>query len=301
MLRSCTASDGAACDCAAAFASWAACTAWVVWAAGAVVPQPPASRPVARTAAAQLVVRRAAGGVGNEVSVVECRAEDSSWARAARPSSHRRRRTHARYGPVMHTVGLTGGIGSGKSEVSRLLRSYGATVVDADLIAREVVAAGSPGLAAVVEAFGPDVLQADGSLDRPALGRRVFSDGAALARLNEITHPRIARRTAERFRAAVESGARVVVHDVALLVENGLASNYDAVVVVAASPQTQLDRLVRLRGMAEDDARARIAAQRPLEDKLAVATHVIRNDGPLEELEPQVQAVWASLLAAAEA
>ena len=201
----------------------------------------------------------------------------------------------------MHTVGLTGGIGSGKSAVSRLLRSYGAAVVDADLVAREVVDVGSPGLAAVVEAFGPEVLQEDGSLDRPALGRRVFSDGAALARLNEITHPLIAARTGELFRAAVASGARVVVHDVALLVENGLTGNYDAIVVVAASPQTQLDRLVRLRGMSEDDARARIAAQLPLEDKLAVATHVIRNDGPLEELEPQVEAVWASLVEAAQA
>ena len=201
----------------------------------------------------------------------------------------------------MHTVGLTGGIGSGKSEVSRLLRSYGAAVVDADLIAREVVEVGSPGLAAVVEAFGPEVVQEDGSLDRPALGRRVFTDGAALARLNEITHPRIAERTQQLFTAAVESGARVVVHDVALLVENGLTRNYDAVVVVAASPQTQLDRLVRQRGMSEDDARARIAAQLPLEDKLAVATHVIRNDGPLEQLEPQVAVVWALLLKAAGA
>ena len=201
----------------------------------------------------------------------------------------------------MHTVGLTGGIGSGKSAVSRLLRSYGAAVVDADLVAREVVDVGSPGLAAVVEAFGPEVLQEDGSLDRPALGRRVFSDGAALARLNEITHPLIAARTGELFRQAVASGARVVVHDVALLVENGLTGNYDAIVVVAASPQTQLDRLVRLRGMSEDDARARIAAQLPLEDKLAVATHVIRNDGPLEELEPQVEAVWVSLVEAAQA
>ena len=201
----------------------------------------------------------------------------------------------------MHTVGLTGGIGSGKSAVSRLLRSYGAAVVDADLVAREVVDVGTPGLAAVVDAFGSDVLREDGSLDRPALGRRVFSDPAALARLNAITHPLIGKRTGELFRAAVEHGAPVVVHDVALLVENGLTGNYDAVVVVAASPQTQLDRLVRLRGMSEEDARARIAAQLPLEDKLAVATHVIRNDGPLEELEPQVEAVWVSLVEAAQA
>jgi dephospho-CoA kinase len=199
----------------------------------------------------------------------------------------------------MRTVGLTGGIGSGKSAVSRLLREHGAVVVDADLVAREVVDVGSPGLAAVVDAFGPEVLQDDGSLDRAALGRRVFSDRDALARLNAITHPRIAERTLELFRQAGESGTEVLVHDVALLVENGLTEGYDAIVVVAASPATQLDRLVRLRGMSEDEARARIASQLPLEDKLAVATHVIRNDGPLEELAPQVDAVWASLLEAA--
>lgn len=195
----------------------------------------------------------------------------------------------------MLTVGLTGGIGSGKSAVSRLLREHGAVVVDADLIAREVVDVGSPGLAAVVDAFGSEVLQPDGSLDRAALGRRVFSDPAALARLNAITHPLIAQRTSELFREAVEAGAEILVHDVALLVENGLSRGYDAIVVVAADPATQLDRLVRLRGMSQDEARARIAAQLPLEDKLAVATHVIRNDGPLEELAPQVERVWASL------
>ena len=201
----------------------------------------------------------------------------------------------------MHTVGLTGGIGSGKSAVSRLLRTYGAVVVDADLVAREVVDVGTPGLAAVVEAFGPEVLQEDGSLHRAALGRLVFSDPEALARLNAITHPLIAERTGALFRQAAESGAQVLVHDVALLVENGLTGSYDAVVVVAADPATQLDRLVRLRGMAEDEARARIASQLPLEDQLAVATHVIRNDGPLEELAPQVERVWASLVEAARA
>jgi dephospho-CoA kinase len=144
------------------------------------------------------------------------------------------------------------------------------------------------------------VLQEDGRLDRAALGRRVFTDPEALRRLNAITHPLIAERTTELFRQAVETGAEVLVHDVALLVENGLTSAYDDVVVVAAAPATQLDRLVRLRGMSEEDARARIAAQLPLEDKLAVATHVIRNDGPLEELAPQVERVWQSLVASAD-
>ena len=195
----------------------------------------------------------------------------------------------------MYTVGLTGGIGSGKSEVSRLLASHGAVVIDADLIAREVVGVGTTGLAAIVEEFGREVLQADGSLDRAALGRLVFSDSAALGRLNALVHPLIAERTRELFHRAAADGADVVVHDVALLVENGLVENYDAVVVVAAEAQTQLDRLVRLRGMSEDEARGRIAAQAPLEAKLAVATHVVRNDGPLEELAPQVEQLWSSL------
>ncbi len=201
----------------------------------------------------------------------------------------------------MLTVGLTGGIGSGKSAVSRLLRTYGAVVVDADLVARDVVAVGTPGLAAVVDAFGREVLQPDGSLDRAALGRQVFSDPEALARLNAITHPLIAERTRELFRQAADIGPQVLVHDVALLVENGLHRNYDAIVVVTTDPATQLDRLVRSRGMSEDEARARIAAQLPLEDKLAVATHVIRNDGPLEDLAPQVERVWLSLQEAARA
>ena len=199
----------------------------------------------------------------------------------------------------MLRVGLTGGIGSGKSAVSALLAAHGAAVVDADLLAREVVAPGSPGLAEVVAAFGSDLLLPDGGLDRPALGRRVFGDPPALQRLNGILHPRIGALTVERYAEAEAAGARVLVHDVALLVENGLAPAYDVVVVVAAEPQTQLDRLVRLRGMTEQDARARLAAQAPLADKLAVATHVVHNDGPLAELAPQVDALWADLLARA--
>ncbi len=156
-----------------------------------------------------------------------------------------------RYRRRVLRVGLTGGIGSGKSVVSAMLAERGATVIDADLLAREVVAPGTPGLAEVVATFGEQVLQADGSLDRPALGRRVFPDPAALARLNAVLHPRIAALTAERAAAAVSAGARVLVHDVALLVENRMAAAYDCVVVVAAAPQTQLERLVRLRGMDE--------------------------------------------------
>lgn len=198
----------------------------------------------------------------------------------------------------MHLVGLTGGIGSGKSAVSALLASRGAVVLDADVMAREVVEPGTPGLAEVVDAFGDDVLGEDGSLDRAWLGRRVFGDPSELARLNAIVHPRVAERFAEDLSLAEASGARVVVHDMPLLVENGLADRYDAVVVVVASPETQLDRLVRLRGMSEADARARIAAQARVEDRLAVATHVIHNDGSIEELEPQVDQLWKALVEA---
>ena len=199
----------------------------------------------------------------------------------------------------MLKVGLTGGIGAGKSEVSRLLASYGAVVVDADLIAREVVAPGTPGLAAVVAEFGPEVLLPDGALDRPRLGGIVFADPARLAALNAIVHPLVGRRSAE-LEAAAGPGD-VVLHDVPLLAENGLAGRYDLVVVVDAADATRLDRLVRLRGMAEGEARARMAAQSSREDRLAVADLVIDNDGPLERLEPQVRALWGRLLAKAGA
>ncbi|WP_369215209.1 dephospho-CoA kinase, partial [Streptomyces flavofungini] len=169
----------------------------------------------------------------------------------------------------MLKVGLTGGIGAGKSEVSRLLVASGAVLIDADKIAREVVAPGTPGLAAVVEAFGEEVLAPDGSLDRPRLGSIVFADADRLAVLNSIVHPLVGARSAELERSAAEDA--VVVHDVPLLTENGLAPLYDLVVVVDASPATQLDRLVRLRGMSEEDARARMAAQATREKRLEIA------------------------------
>ncbi|WP_329036335.1 dephospho-CoA kinase [Streptomyces sp. NBC_00178] len=193
----------------------------------------------------------------------------------------------------MLKVGLTGGIGAGKSEVSRLLAHLGAVVIDADRIAREVVEPGTPGLTAVVEAFGPDILRPDGSLDRPALGSIVFSDPERLATLNGIVHPLVGARSAELERAAADGA--VVVHDVPLLTENGLAPLYDLVVVVDASPETQLHRLVTLRSMTESDARARMTAQATREQRLAVADLVVDNDGPLDGLEPQVRALWAQL------
>jgi len=197
----------------------------------------------------------------------------------------------------MLKVGLTGGIGAGKSEVSRLLAGYGAVVVDADRIAREVVAPGTPGLEAVVAAFGESVLGPDGALDRPKLGSIVFADPEKLRILNGIVHPLVGARSAE-LEGAAGAGA-IVGDDVPLLAENGLAPLYDLVVVVDAAPETQLARLTGLRGMAEEEARARMAAQATREQRLAVATLVIDNDGPLEALEPQVRKVWEELTARA--
>ncbi|WP_406345080.1 dephospho-CoA kinase [Streptomyces sp. NBC_00648] len=199
----------------------------------------------------------------------------------------------------MLKVGLTGGIGAGKSEVSRMFVSYGAVLIDADKIAREVVEPGTEGLAAVVEAFGAGILAADGTLDRPALGAIVFADPAKLAVLNGIVHPLVGARSAELEAAAGPDS--VVIHDVPLLTENGLAPLYDLVVVVDAAPATQLDRLTRLRGMAKPEAEARMAAQATREQRLAVADLVIDNDGPLEALEPQVRKVWGELLERAAA
>ena len=195
----------------------------------------------------------------------------------------------------MIRVGLTGGIGSGKSAVSARLAHHGARIVDADLLAREVVAPGTLGLAAVVEAFGPGVLTAQGALDRPALGRLVFGDDAARARLNAIVHPRVAEATLRAFAEAERDGVEVVVHDVPLLVEVGLDHGYDEVVVVLAPEAVRLDRLVRLRGLDEDEARARIAAQATDEQRRAAATVLLVNDGTLEDLHDQVDALWERL------
>ncbi|MFC9426784.1 dephospho-CoA kinase [Streptomyces sp. NPDC056987] len=193
----------------------------------------------------------------------------------------------------MLRLGLTGGIGSGKSEVSRLLTGYGAVLIDSDRIARDVVEPGTPGLAAVVAEFGPGVLTPDGALDRPGLGRIVFGDPERLRALNAIVHPLVRARSAELEAAAGPDA--VVVHDVPLLVENGMTGLYDLVVIVDATPETQLDRLVRLRGMTEREARERMAAQATRAQRRAVADVVIDNDGPLELLEPQVREVWRTV------
>jgi dephospho-CoA kinase len=193
----------------------------------------------------------------------------------------------------MLRIGLTGGIGAGKSEVSRRLAAQGAVVIDADLIAREVVAPGTDGLAEVVAAFGPGVLAADGSLDREKLGELVFSDPDQLARLNAIVHPRVGARMRE-LEDSAGPGA-IVVNDVPLIAENNLASNFDLVVVVDVPPRIQLDRLVRLRGMTRPQARARMAAQASREERLAIAGMVVDNSGSLAELDRQVGDLWAEL------
>jgi len=195
-------------------------------------------------------------------------------------------------------IGLTGGIGSGKSTVSELLAARGAVIVDADRIAREVVEPGTPGLAAVVEAFGEQVLAADGSLDRPALAAVVFSDPAARARLDGIVHPLVRRRSAELVAAAPADA--VVVNDVPLLVETGQAASFDVVLVVEAEPEIRVARLVR-RGLTEDDARARIASQASDEQRRTVADVVLDNSGTPEELAEQVDRFWAERVARATA
>lgn len=198
---------------------------------------------------------------------------------------------------IMLKVGLTGGIGSGKSEVSRRLAARGAVVIDADRIAREVVEPGTEGLARIVALFGAGVLHEDGSLNREGLGSIVFADSEKLASLNGIVHPLVGARVAELQSRAPEDA--IVVYDVPLLVENNLAPMYDVVIVVDAADELRLDRLVRLRGMAEPDARARLAAQASREERLKAADVVVPNEGSLEELEARVAEVWAGLSARA--
>ncbi|MEU6412440.1 dephospho-CoA kinase [Microbispora sp. NPDC046933] len=195
----------------------------------------------------------------------------------------------------MLKVGLTGGIGSGKSEVSRRLAARGAVVVDADKIAREVVEPGTPGLAEIVGAFGEDVLRPDGTLDRERLGAIVFADAEKLKVLNGIVHPKVGERSEQLQREAPDDA--VVVYDVPLLAENNLAALYDVVIVVDTPDEVRLERLLRFRGMPEADARARIAAQASREDRLRIADIVIGNEGSLDELDAQVDKVWQDLAA----
>lgn len=193
----------------------------------------------------------------------------------------------------MLRVGLTGGIGAGKSEVSRRLAAQGAVIIDADLIAREVVAPGTDGFTAVAEVFGPNVVGSDGALDRSRLGDVVFADKEKLTALNAIVHPRVGARMRELEDAA--GPGSVVVHDVPLIAENRLADAYDLVVVVDVPPRIQLDRLVRHRGMSREQAQARMAAQASREQRLSIADIVVDNSGSLAELDRQVGELWSEL------
>ena len=196
----------------------------------------------------------------------------------------------------MLRVGLTGGIGSGKSEVARRLAEHGAVLIDADVAARRVVEPGSPGLAQVAAAFGDEVLRPDGSLNRERLGEIVFADPGLRAKLNAIVHPLVREWMQEAERAAVRAdGDAIVVHDVPLLAESRGTTGFDAVIVVDVPPDLQLDRLVSLRGMAAEQARARMAAQASREQRLAVADIVIGNSGSLDDLDRRVAEVWADL------
>ena len=193
-------------------------------------------------------------------------------------------------------VALTGGIASGKSTVAGILTDLGALVIDSDRLAREVVEPGTPGLAQVADAFGPQVLSEDGRLDRTALGGVVFADEAARRRLETILHPLIRARSAQ-----IESEAPpgvLVVHDIPLLVETGQAHRFDAVLVVDVPTETQVDRMVRDRGWTRAEADARVAAQASRVERLRAATHVIDNTGTCDDLRDRVAEVVAELVSA---
>ncbi|NLS08553.1 dephospho-CoA kinase [Nesterenkonia sp. MY13] len=190
-------------------------------------------------------------------------------------------------------VGLTGGIASGKSAVAQRLAEHGALIIDADLLAREVVAPGTDGLAEIRTAFGDEILDVEGGLDRPALGRIVFNDDEARSRLNSIIHPRV-RQESTRLRESAAEGS-VVVEDIPLLVETGQQERFDAVVVVQAPHEERIRRMVEDRGMSPDEAESRIRAQATDEQRAAAADVVLDNSGTLEELREQVDQLWEKL------
>jgi dephospho-CoA kinase len=192
-------------------------------------------------------------------------------------------------------VGLTGGVASGKSTVAAMLSELGAVVIDADALAREVVAKGTPGLEAVVAEFGEELLGPDGELDRPAMGRLVFGDAAARRRLEAIVHPLVFERIVELEQQAPADA--VVVHDIPLLAEGGRAGEFDAVIVVDAPTEVQVARMERDRGWSREDAQARIGAQASREQRRAIATHVIENTGTREDLRKRVAEVFALVAA----
>lgn len=203
----------------------------------------------------------------------------------------------------MLRIGLTGGIGSGKSEVSRRLAARGATIIDADKAARDVVAPGMQGLKQIVAAFGDGVLLPDGSLNRPKLGQIVFADEDSLRKLNAIVHPLVHQHMADAEDRAVRKGGdeTVIVHDIPLLAEAGpsRSKGFDLIIVVDVPPEVQIERLTRTRGMTAEDAAARMANQATREQRLSIADIVIDNSGTLADLRKRIDEVWSDLRARA--
>ena len=194
----------------------------------------------------------------------------------------------------MKVIGLTGGVGSGKSTVADMLRELGATVIDADQAAHEVYAPGTAGFDAVVAEFGADFVR-DGAIDRQRLGALVFNDEDARRRLNAIVHPLVREWMAARTSEAVERGDEIVIQDVPLLFENGLEGLFSSVLLVYAPEQVMLDRLVQSRGLPSDRARAMIAAQMAIEEKRRRAHHIVDNSGTVEQTRSQVEEIWAQM------
>ena len=197
----------------------------------------------------------------------------------------------------IHVFGLTGGLASGKSTVGRMFRARGVAVIDADLLAREVVEKGSEGLAAVVAAFGEQVLAPDGTMDRARVAELVFQDPARRRTLNGILHPRIAALSAQRISELDAAGQELACYEAALLVENRLVEMFRPLVVVAVPEGVQIERAMHRDGATEEQAKARIASQLPLAEKVAVADIVIDTTGPLPETERQVDAALATIRA----
>lgn len=198
----------------------------------------------------------------------------------------------------MKRIGLTGGIGSGKSTVARMLQQRGAVLIDADAISRQLMEPGQQVLAETVRIFGPGILTPSGELDRPALAQLVFSDPEARQKLNSLVHPAVRAEAARQRQAALEQGEQglVIVEDIPLLVETGQASDFDGVLVVQTDLPVRLERLVRQRGMDEADALARIRAQASDQQRQAVASWLIDNSGSPEKTEQQVQVLWEELV-----
>ncbi len=196
---------------------------------------------------------------------------------------------------IARVAGLTGGIASGKSTVAAWFASWGAYVVDADEVARDIVAPGGPAFDAVIERFGETILTSDGSIDRIELGRIVFDSETDRKALETILHPAIRDESQRRF-AENTDGAALGIYEASLLVETGAWNEFDCLIVAACKSETQIARLIKRDGLSEDDARKRLAAQYPLEKKVELADHVIDTDGTLEETQTRARSVWDALM-----